>query len=164
MKNSTINDHLNALLDRLEKKSDDDIKKVWITGRAISRSETSLHLQTVEGTTAIKLSEIVGISESSEANSNVVSVQVSSVEAVKHVVPVSNSLEGQCGDSTGDQPKTFRSIARGLPALGGRFFGVTQLPDLVLTACPTATMSTITDGPRADASDADDATSCDSNW
>ena len=73
---------LSALLARLNLRSDESVRQLQVTGRALSRSETSLHLHTAAGMAAIPISEISNV-RVSDADPLFVAVDVKNARAVQ---------------------------------------------------------------------------------
>ena len=81
------NQVLEEMLTRLEERAEEDIARVRISGRAVSKSKENVHLATTSGLVAIPLSEIEIVTPRDDDPGRVI-VLVRNRDRIRHLLPV----------------------------------------------------------------------------
>ena len=92
---------LDELLQRLEQRSQDSYTERTYVGRALTRSDDSLHLATDEGVIAIPVSEITSVNPINETQPDAVAITVRRPDAVVSLIKTQPLLQRAAGPGGG---------------------------------------------------------------
>jgi hypothetical protein len=90
-----------TLLDGLPKKADGDVAVVALKGRALSRSETNVHIATAGGIVAVPIANIKEVVSLSDEQADLVRVVVTNPKDIRQLLGVRPAWPGSGGGSTG---------------------------------------------------------------
>jgi hypothetical protein len=117
MSEDTAGTRIASVLKRLQKQP--DAAKTTLQGRAISRSEDSLHLATATGIMAVPIDAIEDVKPLlATGDPNLVTVSVKDSAKVRHLLKVKLTDEAETGGATGEVGAPTAALR-----LGGRFGG-----------------------------------------